>query len=124
MASLAVVDISPFVAEEEHDDAARAQVAMEWDKAMTEVGFAIIVGHGVSQELIHSVRKGASGFFQQESSAKLAYSYGPYGNPLGGYTCMGTEAVTRTRAHGCGCVCEGRQGRQGSAMTSMVGGRS
>ena len=64
---------------------------------MTEVGFAIIKGHGVDQEVISALRSGAMEFFAESGPVKQAYNYGPYGNPLGGYTGMGTEAVTRTR---------------------------
>ena len=92
-----VIDISPFLDGAAHDDPARRAAAAQWDHAMTEVGFAFIVGHGVAQETISDLRSGAMDFFSQDSKAKLAYSYGPYGNPLGGYTGMGTEAVSRTR---------------------------
>jgi isopenicillin N synthase-like dioxygenase len=92
-----IIDISPFVDESAHDDAARKHVAEMWDKAMTDVGFAIIKGHGVAPEVISGLRDGAKTFFSQDASAKLAYNFGPYGNPLGGYTGMGTEAVSRTR---------------------------
>ena len=96
-----IIDISPFVDEAAHDDESRERVAEMWDKAMTDVGFAIIKGHGVAPEVITGLRDGAKAFFSQDASAKLAHSFGPYGNPLGGYTGMGTEAVSRTRdAHG------------------------
>ena len=92
-----LIDISPFVDEAAHDDESRARVAERWDTAMTEVGFALITGHGVAPEVITGLRDGAMAFFAQEASAKLAHSFGPYGTPLGGYTAMGTEAVARTR---------------------------
>ena len=55
-----IVDISPFVDEDKYDDAARERVAKEWDQAMTEVGFAIIKGHGVAPEVVSAMRKGRS----------------------------------------------------------------
>jgi isopenicillin N synthase-like dioxygenase len=97
MDAVPVVDISPFAQEHAHDDAARARVAVEWDRAMTEVGFAIIQGHGVAPEVVASLRTAAAAFFSQEAAAKLAFNYGPYGNPLGGFTGTGTEAVSRSR---------------------------
>ena len=92
-----LIDIGPFVNEAAYDDAARASVAEQWDRAMTEVGFAIIQGHGVAPDVIGALRAGAMAFFAEDASAKAAYNFGPYGNPSGGYTGMGTEAVSRTR---------------------------
>ena len=92
-----MIDISPFVEPSAHDDAARARVATEWDRAMTEVGFAMITGHGVAPAVIDALREGAAKFFTQPADVKTSYYYGPYGNPLGGYTGMGVEAVSRTR---------------------------
>ena len=43
-----VVDIAPFVDEASHSEEARLAVAAQWDQAMTDVGFAVIKGHGVS----------------------------------------------------------------------------
>ena len=95
-----VIDIAPFADESAHDDEARKAVAEQWDRAMTDVGFAIIIGHGVAPETVSGLRSGAMDFFAQDGSAKLEYHYGPYGNPLGGFTGMGTEAVSRTRVVG------------------------
>ena len=91
------IDIAPFADEGAHSDEARQSVAEQWDRAMTEVGFAMIKGHGVAPETVNSLRSGAMSFFSQDMSAKQAFNFGPYGNPLGGYTSMGTEAVSRTR---------------------------
>ena len=99
--SVPTVDMAPFVDWAAHDDAARAAAAGAWDRAMSEVGFAFIVGHGVSEEVVGAMRRGALSFFAQDAAAKAAYSYGAYGNPLGGYTGVGTEAVARSRdGHG------------------------
>ena len=92
-----IVDISPFVDEAAHDDEARRQVAEQWDSAMMHVGFAIITGHGVPPHTISALRDGAMGFFADDLASKNVYNYGPYGNPFGGFTGMGTEAVSRTR---------------------------
>ncbi|KAH8060695.1 hypothetical protein JL722_4808 [Aureococcus anophagefferens] len=87
-----IVDIAPFAAPSLYDDAARATAARAWDAAMTEVGFAVIVGHGVPAKVVEDLRAGAGDFFSRDAAEKLAYRHGPYGNPLGGYTAMGTEA--------------------------------
>jgi isopenicillin N synthase-like dioxygenase len=91
------VDISPFTAPEAHSDAARRAVGQEWDAAMTNVGFAMIVGHGVDPGIVDALRRGAHSFFGGPADAKQKYCYGPYGNPLGGFTGMGVEAVARSR---------------------------
>ena len=51
-----IVDISPFVNVNAHDEEERRRVASEWDMAMTHVGFAIIVGHGVDPNIISELR--------------------------------------------------------------------
>ena len=91
------VDISPFTAPEAHSDAARRAVGQEWDAAMTNVGFAMITGHGVDPAIVDALRRGAHSFFGGPADAKQKYCYGPYGNPLGGFTGMGVEAVARSR---------------------------
>ena len=91
------VDISPFTAPAQHSDAARRAVGQEWDAAMTNVGFAMITGHGVDPGIVDALRRGAHSFFGGPADAKQRYCYGPYGNPLGGFTSMGVEAVARSR---------------------------
>ena len=91
------VDISPFTAPAQHSDAARRAVGQEWDAAMTNVGFAMITGHGVDPAIVDALRRGAHSFFGGPADAKQRYCYGPYGNPLGGFTGMGVEAVARSR---------------------------
>ena len=96
-----IVDIDPFVNVNAHDEEARRIVASEWDMAMTHVGFAIIVGHGVDPNIISELRDSAMRFFVQDDGAKKLYNHGPYGNPFGGYTGMNSEAVSQTRdGHG------------------------
>jgi len=58
-----LIDIGPFVQEAAYGDEARADIAAQWDRAMSEVGFAIIQGHGVSPDVIADMRSGAMGFF-------------------------------------------------------------
>ena len=97
MAAVPTVDISPFTAPAEYDDAARRAVGQEWDAAMTNVGFAMIVGHGVDPGTVDALRRGAHSFFGGPAETKNTFNYGPYGHPLGGFTGMGVEAVARSR---------------------------
>ena len=90
-----VVDVSPFVAPEAHDDAARAACAASWDKAMTEMGFALIIGHGVAKQTVDALRTDLRAFFTKGLAYKERFVHGLYGNEDGGYTAMGGEAVGR-----------------------------
>eukprot|EP00284_Hemiselmis_tepida_P015444 CAMPEP_0174938336 /NCGR_PEP_ID=MMETSP1355-20121228/63171_1 /TAXON_ID=464990 /ORGANISM="Hemiselmis tepida, Strain CCMP443" /LENGTH=235 /DNA_ID=CAMNT_0016185255 /DNA_START=42 /DNA_END=745 /DNA_ORIENTATION=- len=95
-ARVPVVDISAFTVPGSSQDE-KERTAREWDRAMTEVGFALITGHGVSQEIIDDLRAGACVYFTQTDEQKATDIRGPYGHPDGGYTAMGAEAVGRTR---------------------------
>lgn len=100
-AGVPLIDISPFVDEDRYDEPARAAVAKSWDAAMSTVGFAIICGHGVSSTTVESLLEGAKAFFAQSESAKLAFNFGPLGNPHGGYTALSKQSIGSTRsAHG------------------------
>eukprot|EP00747_Dinoflagellata_sp_TGD_P169590 gnl/TRDRNA2_/TRDRNA2_198934_c0_seq1.p1 gnl/TRDRNA2_/TRDRNA2_198934_c0~~gnl/TRDRNA2_/TRDRNA2_198934_c0_seq1.p1 ORF type:complete len:446 (+),score=73.78 gnl/TRDRNA2_/TRDRNA2_198934_c0_seq1:121-1458(+) len=68
------VDISPFMENGGADVAtARRLVAAEWDATFRKVGFARIVGHGVSPESVAALRKAAKAFFDKPDSEKNAY---------------------------------------------------
>ena len=106
-----VIDISPFVAAAAASSTIDAkedlqeqcnETAKEWDQAMSTVGFALIVGHGVDPSTIENLRKGLRSFFEDQSiDYKSGFLYGPYGGPKGGYTAVGGEAVSRSQdGHG------------------------
>ena len=96
-----LIDISPFCEPHDHSDAEREALGRRWDQAMRHVGFAQIVGHGVPSSTIAELQRAANEFFAQPAEAKLAFHYGAYGNPQGGFTPTGTESVSRSRdAHG------------------------
>ena len=77
-----VIDIAPFAAPHAHDDDARAACAASWDQAMAEVGFALIIGHGVEKEKIESLRAAFREFFaNRDLEYKKQFAYGPYGKP-------------------------------------------
>ena len=62
-----------------------------------DIGFGIIVGHGVDPHIISDLRDSAMRFFVQDKETKQLYNHGPYGNPFGGYTGMNSKAVSCTR---------------------------
>ena len=82
-----IVDIAPFAAPSLYDDAARATAARAWDAAMTEVGFAVIVGHGVPAKVVEDLRAGAGDFFSRDAAEKLAYRHGWQPQPVGFAQC-------------------------------------
>lgn len=95
--TIPIIDIAPFIDPSSSTDAERTSVARAWDQAFCTTGFARIVGHGVSPALIHQFRTQAHAFFAQSHRVKMQYHRGPYGCPLGGYTAVGQEAVSRSR---------------------------
>ena len=97
MQAVPVINIAPFVNEADYSDDERKAVAAQWDQAMTDIGFAIIKGHGVAPEVISNLRNGAMAFFSKDTESKLAFRHGEIGNPDGGWQGMGLESVSRTR---------------------------
>ena len=69
-----IVDIDPFVNVNAHDEEARRIVASEWDMAMTHVGFAIIVGHGVDPNIISELRWPSWGIYPLHMDAERVAS--------------------------------------------------
>lgn len=89
---LAIVDISPFI---DGDEAARAGVARAFGQAFETTGFAVIVGHGVPDDLADELYATMKGFFARPFDEKLAHM--PPEKAKGrGYLPMGIESVAKT----------------------------
>ena len=86
-----VIDVGPFAFPDAHDETAREACAHEWDRAMAEVGFVLIVGHGVPQHLVEELREGFNQYFNQSLAYKESFRLGDYGSPLGGYEGLGEQ---------------------------------
>ena len=56
-----VINIAPCADRSNHTDAEREACAEEWNEAFSDVGFALIVGHGVDMQLIQDMRSGFAG---------------------------------------------------------------
>src|SRR6266568_4762962 len=69
--SVPVIDLTPWLG---GDDTARAKVATQVDTALQSVGFFLITGHGVPDELRGRVRSEARGFFALPRPAKQRYA--------------------------------------------------
>eukprot|EP00051_Salpingoeca_urceolata_P035102 m.28202 g.28202 ORF g.28202 m.28202 type:complete len:343 (+) comp8777_c0_seq1:259-1287(+) len=73
------------------------RTAAAWGAAMSSAGFVVITGHGVPEDVVGAMFSAGKRFFTEKTlEEKKAFNYGPYGNPAGGFTAMGTEAVGRT----------------------------
>src|SRR6202046_4909761 len=69
--SVPVIDLAPWFG---GDDRARAAVAAEVDAALRSVGFFLISGHGVPDELRAQVRARARAFFALPPAVKRRYA--------------------------------------------------
>ncbi|WP_454631717.1 isopenicillin N synthase family dioxygenase [Bradyrhizobium cenepequi] len=90
--AVATIDINPFI----HGDAAtRARVAKSFGAAFENNGFAVIVGHGISNDLIESTYSAAKLFFAQTLDEKIRYTV-PEKAKSRGYLPPGIESVAKT----------------------------
>ena len=69
--SVPVIDLTPWLS---GDETARAGVAAQVDAALQSVGFFLITGHGVPDELRAQVRAQARAFFALPRAAKQGYA--------------------------------------------------
>ncbi len=69
--SVPVIDLRPW---RSGDGAARAAVASQVDAALQSVGFFLITGHGVPDDLRAAVRAGARAFFALPRETKQRYA--------------------------------------------------
>ena len=60
-----VIDVAPF-----RDGRARQAVADEVGRAVREIGFLVITGHGVAPELIAAVQRASTAFFDLPEAEK------------------------------------------------------
>eukprot|EP01043_Picozoa_sp_COSAG02_P041926 COSAG02_NODE_3521_length_6619_cov_27.887117_5_plen_248_part_00 len=68
-----VIDVAGFMDSATAPAAERRLVAASWDATFRSIGFARIVGHGVSAGLISELRAAAKAFFDKPESEKLPY---------------------------------------------------
>src|SRR6516164_9258507 len=66
--AIPVIDLSPL---RRGSDAERREVARRIDAACTEIGFFLVTGHGVSQDLITAARQQAIDFFALSDEEKM-----------------------------------------------------
>jgi isopenicillin N synthase-like dioxygenase len=86
-----LIDVSYF---ESANPAKCKAVASKWGKAFETVGFASIVGHGISEPLLDDIYAKAQQFFDQPLEVKMRWHL-PSTSGVG-YAPIGTEAVARS----------------------------
>lgn len=85
-----VIDLSPF----RHGDAeARKKVAAEVGRACEDIGFLVVTGHGVPNELILKTHETAKAFFDLPLAEK-AKSDRPAVDQVRGYSAVGGEGLS------------------------------
>jgi isopenicillin N synthase-like dioxygenase len=89
MLAIPEIDISPYL---EGDKAGTRRVAEEISRACTEIGFFVIVGHGVPQGEIDATYGAAAGFFRLPVEEKLIIRQ-PAPSISRGYTPMKGESL-------------------------------
>lgn len=90
--TLPIVDIAPFL---KGTPEGKTKVAREFADAFESVGFAVIKGHGVPEDLTGGLYAAATAFFETPFDAKMAYSP-PEAAKSRGYLPMGMESVAKT----------------------------
>lgn len=88
-----IIDISPFT----HDNAAeKLAVAQAVDQACRDIGFLVIQGHGVSQQLLQTVRHMSRDFFDLPLAEKRRVAR-PAKDVARGYIGLDEESLARSR---------------------------
>ena len=88
--SVPVIDIAPFL---RNDPAGKSAVVEAVGNACEEIGFLILTGHGVSQDLIKRTYDVSRRFFDLPLGEKLKAKGD---NPGKGYTGIGDEGLSRS----------------------------
>ncbi|MGI9611463.1 MAG: isopenicillin N synthase family dioxygenase [Acidimicrobiales bacterium] len=90
--SIPVIDLEPFVT---GDEAAKEVVGREVDDALRSVGFMLLVGHGVSADLIERARSASLEFFAMPLEEKMRAATPPE-RLSRGYNWVGNRSLAYT----------------------------
>ena len=88
-----VIDVSPYFA---GDSKAKQKVADKIGRACREIGFYIVVGHGVSSQLVERVDRVARAFFDLPFGDKMKLHIGSEPSAVG-YSAIGDKSLAYTR---------------------------
>ncbi|MDB5773969.1 MAG: 2OG-Fe(II) oxygenase [Herbaspirillum sp.] len=92
MLNVPIVDISPLYADSAGDKAALAEAL---DKVCSDIGFLVIVGHGVPHDLLARVNRSARLFFALPAQAKAGWKR-PQDDQVRGYSGVGDEGLSNS----------------------------
>ena len=90
------IDISAFTSPNKSNDEVKAEVLKAWDDAFQTLGFAIITGHGIPQQVIRDIQFDAKQFFTQDMDIKMK-SCLDTGYGKGGFVPMGVKSAARSK---------------------------
>ncbi|MDB5395648.1 MAG: 2OG-Fe(II) oxygenase [Rhodospirillales bacterium] len=88
-----VIDIAPF---RTSDLAAKLEVARQWREALDMIGFVIVAGHGLPNDISDDIYNAARSFFAQSLDAKMASRQAQSDGLVRGYVPPLTENVGKT----------------------------
>ncbi len=88
-----VIDIAPYLA---GTPEGKRRVAAQLDRACREVGFYVIVGHGVDPSLVEELETVSREFFDLPLSEKMKVHIGKVPGAVG-YSAVGDVALASTR---------------------------
>ena len=88
-----IIDIAPYLAGTEDD---KRRVAAEIDHACREVGFYVVVGHGVDAQLLDEIEAVSREFFDLPTEEKMRVHIGNAPGAVG-YSAIGDVALAYTR---------------------------
>eukprot|EP00794_Sanderia_malayensis_P003174 gene3174-3644_t len=99
MEEIPIIDISSFFEFEETGDIrCMEKLLEEWQKAFSTIGFAIVTGHNISNDVCENFQKDVVKFFSLPQSEKDKYSINQ-GYGKGGYVSRGLETVAKTMVY-------------------------
>jgi isopenicillin N synthase-like dioxygenase len=88
--AIPTIDMSPL---QNGSDSDRRKVAGQIDEACTDIGFFLVVGHGVLQDLITTTRQRAIDFFALSDAEKMKVERPP-AKISRGYNCVGDRSLS------------------------------
>src|ERR1041384_670025 len=83
-----IIDVAPFL---NGPDAQRRRVAAAVNEACSEIGFLLVIGHGIPASLVDDMRRVSTAFFERPLEEKMRYRMPP--DRYRGYIALGNEAL-------------------------------
>jgi hypothetical protein len=97
MENFLVIDVSPWIDKTNYSENDRNEVCSQWNAAFERVGFAIIIGHGITGDILSVVTEEARKFFANDLESKMCFHKGPYGNPGKPPRCVFERVIIRVQ---------------------------